>query len=511
MAPQLYDIAIIGGGINGTGIARDAAGRGLSVVLVEQADLAGGTSSVSTKLIHGGLRYLENYEFRLVREALKEREVLLQAAPHIIRPMRFVLPHHAGLRPWWMLRFGLFLYDHLGGRRILPGTRVVNLRQDSAGEPLKPEFVKAFEYSDCWVDDARLVVDNAVDAAERGAGIRVRTRCATAERRGKSWRLVLEERARGVTSEIEARALVNAAGPWMHSLGSGLRPEETAHVRLVQGSHIVVRKLFDHDRSYIFQNSDGRVCFVIPYEGDFTLIGTTDRDYEGDPGDVVITRGEIEYLCAAASAYLRQGVQPSDVVWSYSGVRPLYDAGAAKAQEATRDYVLKVDAPNGAAPLLKVFGGKITTYRKLAEDGLAMLAPQFPGRGGPWTAEARLPGGDMAWDGADELAQRLATAFPFLRDDHLRRLVRTYGTRAHQVLGDARSADDLGQLFGCDLTERELRYLMEREWASTAEDVLWRRTKLGLRVTPTEAARLEAWMAGQQQAGKTRSGMPASG
>jgi glycerol-3-phosphate dehydrogenase len=513
MAPRPYDIAVIGGGINGAGIARDAAGRGLSVVLVEQADLSNGTSSVSTKLIHGGLRYLERYEFRLVRDALREREVLMRAAPHIIRPMRFVLPHHAGLRPWWMLRLGLFVYDHLGGRRILPGTRIVNLRQDAAGEPLKPEFVNAFEYSDCCVDDARLVVDNAVDAAERGADIRVRTRCGTAERRQDTWRLMLEDRSLGVTSEIEARALVNAAGPWiLHPLAGGVRPEEAAHMRLVQGSHIVVRKLFDHDRSYIFQNSDGRVCFVIPYEGDFTLIGTTDRDYEGDPGDVVITRGEIEYLCAAASAYLRRPVQPSDVVWSYSGVRPLYDGRAAKAQEATRDYVLKIDAPNGAAPLLKVFGGKITTYRKLAEDGLAMLAPHFPGLGGSWTAGARLPGGDMAWNGTDDVAQGLATAFPFLPDGHVRRLVRTYGTRTHQILANARSASDLGQHFGWDLTEREVQYLMNKEWAYTAEDVLWRRTKLGLRVTSMEAARLEAWMAdNRKKAGETRSGMMASG
>jgi glycerol-3-phosphate dehydrogenase len=411
-----------------------------------------------------------------------------------------------------MLRFGLFLYDHLGGRRILPGTRVVNLRQDAAGEPLKPEFVNAFEYSDCWVDDARLVIENAVDAAERGAEIRLRTRCLTAERHTNSWRLELEDRSRGVKSGIEARALVNAVGPWpSHFLAGGLRPEDAARVRLVQGSHIVVNKLFDHDRSYILQNSDGRVCFVIPYEGDFTLIGTTDRDYEGDPGDVVITRGEIEYLCAAASAYLRRPVRPSDVVWSYSGVRPLYDGRAAKAQEATRDYVLKVDPANGAPPLLKVFGGKITTYRKLAEDALAMLAPHFPGLGNPWTAHARLPGGDMPWDEADELAERLATAFPFLHDGHVRRLVCTYGTRAHRVLGDTRSRDDLGQLFGWDLTERELHYLMEKEWASCAEDVLWRRTKLGLRLNHSEAAHLEAWMAAHHRAGETRSDIPTSG
>jgi glycerol-3-phosphate dehydrogenase len=507
MASRPYDIAVIGGGINGTGIARDAVGRGLSVVLVEQADLASGTSSASTKLIHGGLRYLERYEFRLVRDSLRERETLMRASPHIIRPMRFVLPHHEGGRPWWMLRMGLFIYDHLGGRRLLPGTRVVNLRQDAAGEPLKREFVTAFEYSDCCVDDARLVVGNAVDAAERGAEIRVRTRCRAAERCGKAWRLVVEDRSRGVQSEIEARALVNATGPWMSNSAAGaLRPEEAAHVRLVQGSHIVVKKLFDHDRSYILQNSDGRVCFVTPYEGDFTLIGTTDRDYDGDLGSVVTTRGEIEYLCAAASAYLRRPVRASDVVWSYSGVRPLYDGRVAKAYEATRDHALRLDAPNGAAPLLKVFGGKITTYRKLAEKSLAMLAPHFPGLGGPWTANAPLPGGDMAWDGAEKLARWLAAAFPFLLQGHARRLVRTYGTRTHQMLKGARSAADLGLNFGWDLTEREVRYLVANEFAHTAEDVLWRRTKLGLRVTPSDAVRLEGWMAEHHQAGKMRSG-----
>ena len=507
----MFDIAVIGGGINGAGIARDAAGRGLSVVLVEQADLASGTSSASTKLIHGGLRYLEQWEFRLVREALREREVLLRAAPHLIRPMRFVLPHQAGLRPWWMLRLGLFLYDHLGGRKILPGTRAVDLRRDAAGEPLRPEFVNAFEYSDCCVDDARIVVANAMDAAERAADIRVRTRCAAAERRGKSWRLVLEDRAGGATSEIEARALVNATGPWVsRSLGGGVQARDAARVRLVQGSHIVVRRLFDHDRSYIFQNPDGRICFAIPYQDDFTLIGTTDRDYAGDPAGAVITRDEIEYLCGAVSTYLRRPVRPSDVVWSYSGVRTLYDDGSAKAQEATRDYVLRIDAPSGAGPLLTVIGGKITTYRKVAEATLEALAPHFPRMGGPWTAAAPLPGGDMAWDGAGDLARRLTAAFPFLREGHVRRLVRTYGTRASQMLEGARSAADLGQHFGWDLTEREVRYLIEKEWARTSDDVLWRRTKLGLREAAEEVAHLTAWMAEHRVAGEPRSGSMAS-
>ncbi len=356
---DLFDLAIIGGGINGCGIARDAAGRGLSVLLLEQGDLAGGTSSASTKLIHGGLRYLEHYAFRLVRESLTEREVLLRAAPHIIRPMRFVLPHHAGLRPQWMIRVGLFLYDHLGGRKILPGTRSLDLRHDAAGAPLRPEFTRGFEYSDCTVDDARLVVLNARDAASHGADIRTRTRCTEARRADGVWQLMLEG---GATAH--ARALVNAGGPYVANvLASVVGEPAPRRVRLVRGSHIVVPRLYTHDRSYIFQNADGRVCFAIPYQQDFTLIGTTDEDYHGDPADVASTTAEERYLCAAVSEYLRLPVHPAAIVWRYSGVRPLLDDGASKAQEATRDYVLTLETPAVNAPLLSVFGGMITTQR----------------------------------------------------------------------------------------------------------------------------------------------------
>ncbi|PWC31547.1 glycerol-3-phosphate dehydrogenase, partial [Azospirillum sp. TSO22-1] len=359
---------MIGGGINGCGIARDAAGRGASVFLCEQGDLASATSSASTKLIHGGLRYLEYYEFRLVREALKEREVLWRMAPHIIRPLRFVLPHLAGLRPAWFLRLGLFLYDHLGGRERLPGTRTLDLRTDEAGQPLKPGLKRAFEYSDCWVEDARLVVLNAQDAARLGATIRTRTRCVEAARRDGLWQVTVEDVRTGVRSTIRAKVLVNAAGPWVAEvLEQCLRTEVGHRIRLVQGSHIVVPRLFAHERCYIFQNADGRIVFAIPYERDFTLIGTTDQDYQGDPAGVHATEAEITYLCAAAGEYFATPIRPEDVVWSYSGVRPLFDDGASAAQAATRDYVLALDAPEGGAPLLSVFGGKITTYRKLAE------------------------------------------------------------------------------------------------------------------------------------------------
>src|SRR5947209_16142207 len=374
----VYDLAIIGGGINGCGIARDAAGRGLSVLLAEQGDLAGATSSASTKLIHGGLRYLEHYEFRLVREALIEREVLLKAAPHIIRPLRFVLPHHRGLRPWPILRLGLFLYDHLGGRKILPPTRSLDLSRDPAGTPLKPEFVRAFEYSDCFVDDARLVVLNARDAADKGAEIRTRTRATEIRQADGIWTVGMVDTLTGARSQVQARALVNAGGPWVEDvLGRGAGVNAKAKVRLVQGSHIVVRKLYDHDRAYMFQNADGRIIFVIPYQDDFTLIGTTDRDYDGDPSKVKATAEEIQYLCAAASEYLAKAVTPDDVVWTYSGVRPLYDDGASEAKAATRDYVFELDTPGGV-PLLSIYGGKITTYRRLAEEALERLAPFLP-------------------------------------------------------------------------------------------------------------------------------------
>ena len=493
MVQAAFDIAIIGGGINGCGIARDAAGRGLSVYLCEQNDLASATSSASTKLIHGGLRYLEQMEFRLVHEALAERERLLRIAPHIIWPLRFVLPHHEGLRPAWMLRLGLFLYDRLGGRKILPSTRTINLGRSPLGKPLKPIYSRAFEYSDCWVEDARLVVLNAMDAAARGALIETRTRCTLARRDGGLWRVSVQTRD-GATRTVLAKALVNAAGPWVGDvLHEQLNRNSPAPVRLVKGSHIVVPRLFEHDRAYIFQNADERIVFAIPYETDFTLIGTTDEDYEGDPADVRASAREIDYLCGAVSEYLRSPVTPDAVVWTYSGVRPLYDDGASSAQEATRDYVLDLDAPQGQAPLLSVFGGKITTYRKLAEAALEKLSPHLA-TGRPWTAAAALPGGDFSYDGVPALARQLQTAHPFLDARTTRRLVRAYGTRAELILQGARRAEDLGRAFGAGLTQAEIRYLIDNEWAQTAEDVLWRRSKLGLHLTADEREALRVHM-----------------
>jgi glycerol-3-phosphate dehydrogenase len=499
MMDKVYDLAIIGGGINGCGLARDAAGRGLSVLLCEMADLASGTSSRSTKLIHGGLRYLEHFDFRLVRESLVEREVLWRIAPQVVRPMRFVLPHRADLRPAWMLRIGLFLYDHLGGRQALPCTRVLDLASDAAGQPLKPGvFTTAFEYSDCWVDDARLVVLNARDAADRGAAIRVRTRLSSAVRDGAVWRVTLEDVPSGQQETVAARSLVNAAGPWVEEvLRQRLNTHPRGHVRLVEGAHIVVPKLFDHDRAYLFQNLDGRVVFAIPYEGDFTLIGTTDRDYAGDPAATRATAEEIQYLCATASTAFTALVAPADVVWTYSGVRPLFDDGAVDPKSASRDYVLELDGGNGVAPLLSIIGGKITTYRKLAEAALEQLSPHLPKREGlaaGWTGTMPLPGGEFAAEEAGELGLRLSRSFPFLREAHALRLVRAYGTRAWAVLEKAKSFDGLGIHFGATLTEAEVRYLVEHEWARSADDVLWRRSKLGLHMTEGEIAALDAWM-----------------
>jgi glycerol-3-phosphate dehydrogenase len=496
--PHVYDLAIIGGGINGCGLARDAAGRGLSVVLCEMGDLASGTSSRSTKLIHGGLRYLEHFDFRLVREALAEREVLWAIAPHIVRPMRFVLPYQQGLRPAWMLRLGLFMYDHLGGRQHLPGTRALDLEQDAAGAPLKPGiFTTAFEYSDCWVDDARLVVLNAVDAARRGAHIHVRTRVFAAARTGDHWSLTVQDVGAARTESIAARVLVNAAGPWVANVADLLSSGAAHKVRLVQGSHIVVPKLFVHDRAYLFQNPDGRVVFAIPYEDDLTLIGTTDRDFIGNPAGATISGEEINYLCETASACFAQPVRASDVVWSYCGVRPLYDDGAGDAQAASREYVLEMDEAPGSPPLLAIVGGKITTYRRLAEAALERLAPYLPDRQGlaaGWSGRQPLPGGDFDLDGLDELAVALARDYPFLGAGHARRLAHAYGREAWRVLGKAAAASDLGRSFGATLTEAEVRYLITQEWARSAEDVVWRRSKLGLRLTPAEIATLDEWM-----------------
>jgi glycerol-3-phosphate dehydrogenase len=497
---QIYDIAIIGGGVNGCGIARDAAGRGYSVYLCEMNDLASGTSSWSSKLIHGGLRYLEFYEFRLVREALIEREVLWGIAPHIIAPMRFVLPHHDGLRPTWLLRLGLFIYDHLGGRRRLPAARTLNLRRDIAGKPLKPAFKTGFEYSDCTVDDVRLVVLNALDAAERGATVRTRTQAVEAKRGDDGvWELMVEDTISQIRGTIRARVLVNAGGPWVQEIltqRAGVDPK--AHVRLVQGSHIVVPRLYEHDRAYTFQHGDGRVIFVIPYQDDFTLIGTTDRDYEGDPSKVRATQEEIDYLCASASEYLAKQVTPSDVVWSYSGVRPLYDDHASEARTATRDYMFELDVPDGL-PILSVFGGKITTYRKLAEHALEKLSPYLRSGGVPWTGDAALPGGDFAMGGVDALTRQLLLDYPFLSKRHALRLAHAYGTHARRLLGRAASLADLGRDFGQTLTEREVLYLMAHEFAQIAEDVVWRRSKLGLRLTKEEIVALDCWMAAQRK------------
>jgi len=487
-----FDLAVIGGGINGSGIARDAAGRGLRTVLIEQNDLGSGTSSASSKLIHGGLRYLEHGEFRLVREALREREVLLRAAPHLIAPIRFVLPINETRRSVTLLRLGLLLYDWIGRRKILPPTRELDLVTDEAGLPLKTRFHHAFEYSDCFADDARLVVLNAVDAAERGAVIRTRTRCVRADR-GNEWRLVLN--ARGQRDVVTARILINVTGAWNELFAeTALRQQPERRLRLDKGSHIVVRRLYDHDRAYILQVGDGRVVFTIPFEDDFTLIGTTDQAFAGDPSTALPTGEEINYLCRAVNEYFRAEIGAADVVWAFAGVRSLYDDGARKAQDLGRDYALILHERYGEAPLLTVYGGKITTYRRLAEEALARLTHFFP-RLRPWTAQSHLPGGDFVFDGLKTLVERTQRTWPFLTPDHAQRLVRAYGTRVERVLGKAAGIDDLGTRFGADLTAAEVRYLMRKEWAQTAEDVLWRRSKLGLRFSPQQTAMLERFMA----------------
>lgn len=494
MTDKDFDLVIIGGGINGCGIARDAVGRGLKVLLCEKTDFAAGTSSASTKLIHGGLRYLEHYEFGLVRESLSEREVLWQMAPHIIWPLRFVLPHIAGLRPAWMIRLGLFLYDHIGGRKLLPPCRTLDLATDAAGVPLKRSLGKAFEYSDCWVDDARLVVLNAIDAHDRGADIRVRTECVAAERGADRWRITLKG-ADGATDTVAARALINAAGPWVGDvIGRTIGGNGKASVRLVKGSHIVVPKIFEHDRCYIFQNADRRIIFAIPYQNDFTLIGTTDVELPSLPDKVEIDADEIAYLCASVGEYFETPVRTEDVVWSYAGIRPLYNDGDASAQEVTRDYVLDRSGGADGPVLLNVFGGKITTYRRLAQDALAKLSDVFPHADKTWTAGATLPGGDFAHDGFEALVGGLAGDYPNLPEPLLRRLARAYGTRARLILSDATDTDSLGLHFGDTLYEREADYLVRYEWAGSADDILWRRSKLGLRLDADGVAALTAWL-----------------
>jgi glycerol-3-phosphate dehydrogenase len=501
------DVLVIGGGINGCGIARDLAGRGWRVVLCEKDDLASHTSSASTKLIHGGLRYLEHYEFALVRKALQEREGLLRSAPHIMWPLRFVMPHDPSMRPAWMIRIGLFLYDHLARRELLPASRSIDLRRHVAGAALKPEFRRGFVYSDGWVDDARLVVLNALDAKAQGAEVLTRTRCVGAQRGSASWEATLETEQGGQRT-VRARALVNAAGPWVESfLRDAARPAQgetlaTRRLRLVKGSHIVVPRLFEHDHAYIFQNADGRIIFAIPYQDDFTLIGTTDVELEGgDPGSVRISTDEIEYLCAQASRYFRRPVVPADVVWTYSGVRPLLDDASGDPSAVTRDYFLERNTD--AAPLLSIWGGKITTFRKLAEDAADEVG-QMLGEARPaWSAHAFLPGGRLGdWIGdtvqpAGDFERFLAAVqsrYTWLDARLARRLAHAYGTRIAELIGDALSTGDLGAEVAPGLYERELRYLRREEWAVTADDVLWRRSKLGLRFTPAQREQVAHWL-----------------
>ncbi|USU08188.1 glycerol-3-phosphate dehydrogenase [Sphingomonadaceae bacterium OTU29MARTA1] len=486
------DLLIVGGGINGAGIARDAGGRGLSVMLVEQDDLASHTSSASTKLIHGGLRYLEYGEFRLVREALIERERLLGIAPHIIWPLAFVLPQAQSPRPAWMVRLGLFLYDHLGGRKRLPATETIHLSRDPRGNGLKPgKADRAFVYADCWVEDSRLVVLNARDAAARGAAIHTRARLIAAVRDGGEWRATIKDAAGPRT--VIARALVNAAGPWVADI---LSKVPGAHhdrgVRLIKGSHIVVPRLYDGEHAFMLQNPDRRIVFAIPYERDFTLIGTTDQPWQGPPGPATIDAEETAYLCDTVNRYFTRAIGPADIVWSYSGIRPLYDDHAANASAVTRDYVLDLDAEDGRAPLLSVFGGKITTYRKLAEHALEKLAPTFPDAGGSWTATQPLPGGDFMH--FDTMLASLIAARPDLPAHLLQRLARAYGTDTAALLGDAQDVVALGRHFGGDLYAREIDYLVTHEWARTADDILYRRSKLGLHVPDGTAEAIAAYL-----------------
>jgi glycerol-3-phosphate dehydrogenase len=494
------DVLVVGGGINGAGIARDAAGRDLSVVLCEKDDLASHTSSASTKLIHGGLRYLEHYEFALVRKALIEREVLLRAAPHIIWPLRFVMPHDKGQRPAWMVRVGLLLYDHLARRELLPGSHGIDLRHHTTGKPLKNDFTRGFVYSDACVDDARLVLLNAIDAAEKGARIFTYTTCESAVRQGDRWQVNLRS-AQGASMTLQARCLVNATGPWAaHFLQSATRQPSGKAIRLIKGSHIVVKRLFDHSYAYIFQHPDGRIVFAIPYEHDFTLIGTTDLEYHGDADKVAIDAEEISYLCELSSRYFRRPIMPSDVVWTYSGVRPLVEDEASDASAVTRDYRLELDSTG--APMLSVFGGKITTFRKLAEEAVDLVASALSNRRGGWTAGACLPGGDVF--GAqplnrsvlefDQYVHGLQRKYLWLAPKLVARYARAYGTRIDTLLADRKSIADMGQEIGPGLFAAEAEYLMRHEWATSAADILWRRSKLGLHLPRGTADRLNEWI-----------------
>jgi glycerol-3-phosphate dehydrogenase len=497
---ERYDLVVIGGGINGAGIARDAAGRGLATLLCEQNDLGWATSSASSKLVHGGLRYLEHFEFGLVTEALAEREALLDIAPHIVWPLEFVLPHEGHLRPRWMIRLGLFLYDYLGRARLalsgrrssLPKSRSISLDTVAFGGVLKPEFQKGFAYFDAWVDDARLVVLNARSAAEKGAVILPRTRCIAGTRAGGIWRLDLRDTRTGVVHSVEARAVVNAAGPWVKQVLDGpLRTPSRYGVRLVKGSHIVVPRLYAGNHAYILQNPDRRVVFLLPYENEYTAIGTTEVPMK-DPDRVpACSSAEIAYLCDAASRYTATPVTREQVVWAWSGVRPLFDDGRGNASSVTRDYVLHLDA-NGP-PLVSVFGGKITTYRTLAEAVLQKFDRWF-GRRRTWTAGEPLPGGDLDGSGFATLIETYRRRYPALPAQWLTRLLRRHGTGAAEILGDAASESNLGRNFGGGLYEREVRYLVEREWAMEAEDILWRRTKCGLGMSTAQRGALADWL-----------------
>ncbi len=500
---ELYDLLVVGGGVNGAGIARDAAGRGLSVLLCEQGDLAQGTSSRSGKLVHGGLRYLEYYEFRLVREALIEREVLLRAAPHIIWPMRFVLPHVPAMRPAWLVRLGLFLYDHLGGRKLLPPTRTLDLRRNPEGRPLQVQYRKAFEYSDCWVDDARLVVLNALGARECGATILTRTALASARREGAEWLVELEDRRDGTRRRLRARGIVNAAGPWVEQVLSGaVGVNSSRRVRLVKGSHLVTRKFWEGSQAYLLQNTDKRVIFVNPYEGELALIGTTDIPVEGRPEDAVTDQGEVDYLLAVLGRYFRDPPTKADIVHSFSGVRPLYDDSTENPSAVTRDYVFDVEPKQPEAqhaPLLSVFGGKITTYRKLAEHALDKLAPFYPALRPAWTATAPMPGGDMPDADFDRWLAGLRRAHSWLPQALALHYGRLYGTRADALLKGASGIADLGRHFGGTLYEREVRFLQREEWAETSEDILERRTKHGLHLSQAQTAAFAQWLAAQER------------
>jgi glycerol-3-phosphate dehydrogenase len=489
------DILIVGGGVNGCGIARDAVGRGLQVVLCEQGDIAGATSSASTKLFHGGLRYLEHYEFGLVRKALIERDVLLRNMPHISWPLRFVLPHLKGMRPAWLLRLGLLVYDSLNLRKTLPGTRTIRLQSSDIGRPLATHIKTGFEYSDCWVNDARLVVLNAQDAADRGATILPRVKFEGATRDGSFWQARLIDTRTGEKTGVKTRILVNAAGPWVVDVIENKMGQASNDViRLVRGSHIVTRKLYEHDRAFFFQNEDGRLVFSIPYEQDFTLIGTTDVDHDGDPADAACSTEELQYLCDVASKYFKTPVSAKDVVWTYSGVRPLNDTLEGNASSASRDYEVKIEGNVGEAPLINVFGGKITTYRKLAEEVVAELPPYARLIGKPWTSRCPLPGGDFPVTARQELLEYLQQDFPFLSTDQVDRMFSAYGTQASQMLRGMTTAKQMGQDFGAGLSEVEVRWLIDREWAQTAEDVVWRRSKLGLRMTKDQIETLDKWM-----------------